>query len=86
MTKIFVKTGHIIWASQVVLVAKKLLANAGDVRDRSSLGREDPPEESTATHPSILAWDFSSVLVLENPMGRGAWWAIVAEGRRVGQN
>ena len=86
MTKIFAKICHIIWASQVVLVVKKLLANAGDMRDTSSLGREDPLEESTATHPSILAWDFSSVLVLGNPMGRGAWWAIATEGRRVGQN
>ena len=32
-------------------------ANAGDIRDWSqSLGREDPLEESMATHSGILAW------------------------------
>ena len=34
-----------------------------------SLGQEDPVEEKTATHSSILAW--------RNPMNRGAWWASV---------
>ena len=32
-------------------------------------GWEDPPEEGMATH--------SSTLCLENPMDRGAWWAMV---------
>ena len=32
-------------------------------------GWEDPLGEGMATHSSILAW--------ENPMDRGAWWAIV---------
>ena len=32
-----------------------------------SLGREDPLEEETATHSSILAW--------KHPMDRRAWWA-----------
>ena len=32
-----------------------------------SLGLEDPLEEGMATHFSILG--------LENPMARGAWWA-----------
>ena len=36
-----------------------------------SLGWEDPLEESMATH--------SSILVLENPIDRGAWWAAVHE-------
>ena len=32
-------------------------ANAGDIRATGSiLGREDPLEEGTATHTSILAW------------------------------
>ena len=35
----------------------------------ASLGWEDPLEEGMATHSSILA--------LENPMDRGAWWATV---------
>ena len=34
-----------------------------------SLGWEDPLEEGMETH--------SSILVLENPMDRGAWWATV---------
>ena len=33
----------------------------------STLGREDPLEEGTATHSSILAWRI--------PMDRGGWWA-----------
>ena len=32
-------------ASQVVLVVKNLLANAGDVRDSGTLGQEDSLEE-----------------------------------------
>ena len=35
-----------------------------------SLGREDPSEESMATHSSILAWGV-------NPVDRGAWRAAV---------
>ena len=34
-----------------------------------SLGREDPLEEETAAHFSILVWKI--------PMGRGAWQAAV---------
>ena len=34
-----------------------------------SLGWEDPLEEGTAMHSSILAWRI--------PMDRGAWWATV---------
>ena len=41
------------WASQGVLVIKNPPANAGDVR---CAGLEDPLEESTAIHSSILAW------------------------------
>ena len=45
------------WASQVALVVKKPLANAGDVRDVGSLpglGRSSGVE--IATHCSILVW------------------------------
>ena len=57
-------------ASQVALVVKNLPANAGDTRDASSIpgsgrspggGHGDPLQSSC----------------LENPMDRGAWWAIV---------
>ena len=45
-------------------------ANAGDVEMWfRSLDWEDPLEEEMAT--------YSSVLCLENPVDRGAWWATV---------
>ena len=48
--------GNTALASQVVLVVKNSLANAGDARDPVQyLGQEDPLEEEMATHPSILA-------------------------------
>ena len=34
-----------------------------------SLGWEDPLEEGTATHSSVLAWGI--------PMDRGVWWSTV---------
>ena len=34
-----------------------------------SLSWEDPLEEETGTHSTILAW--------KNPKDRGAWWATV---------
>ena len=42
--------------SQLALVVKNPPANAGDIRDAGSLGREDPLEEGMATHCSFLAW------------------------------
>ena len=46
-----------LWAFQVALVVKNLLANAGDIRDVvRSLGGEDPLKGEMATHSSILAW------------------------------
>ena len=49
-------SGRIHGASQVMLVVKNLLANAGDVSDEGlipGLGRS--PEEGMATHSGILA-------------------------------
>ena len=44
-------------ASQVALVVKNPPANAGDVRDVSSIsGQEDPLEEGMAILSNILAW------------------------------
>ena len=44
-----------IRASQVLLVVKDLPANAGDIRDQSSIpGSEDPLEEEMATTPAFL--------------------------------
>ena len=58
-------------ASQVALVVKNPPANAGDTRDAGSpLGREDPLEEGTATHSSILAW---RIPWTEQPGGLQSW-------------
>ena len=56
-----------LWASLVAQMVKNLPA----MRETwvQSLGWEDPLEESTATHCSILAWRI--------PVNRGAWRAIV---------
>ena len=44
-------------ASQLALVVKNPLANAGDIRDMGSIpGSEDPLEDGMATHFGILAW------------------------------
>ena len=41
----------------MVLVAKNLCANAGDLRDKVRfLDQEDPLEMEMATHSTILAW------------------------------
>ena len=55
------------WASLVAQLLKNLPAMQETwVR---SLGGEDPLQNGMATH--------SSMLVLENPVDRGAWWATV---------
>ena len=57
-------------ASRVVLVVKKPLANAEDVRDVGSIpGLERFPGGG---HDNLLQYS-----CLENPMDRGPWWAIV---------
>ena len=59
-----------LWASKVLLVVKNLLANAGDIRDTGlipGLGRFPGEGNSNPLQYSCL----------ENPMGRGAWWATV---------
>ena len=57
-------------ATQLVLVVKKLPANAGDIRDMGlipGLGRS-----SGGGYGNPL-----QCFCLENPMVRGAWWAAV---------
>ena len=64
------------WASQVMLVVKNLLANAGDRRDAGSipgLGRAPG-----GGHVNTLQYS-----CLENSMDRGAWWSTA---RRVAEN
>ena len=55
------------WASEVPPVIKNQPDNAGEVRKRLwSLDQEDPLEEGTETHRSILAWKIPST---EEPGG-----------------
>ena len=61
---------NIIRASQVVLMVRNLPANAGDIRDVGlipGLGRS----------PGGGCGNQFQYSYLENPMDRGAWWAIV---------
>ena len=59
-----------IAASQVKLIVKNPLANAGTVRDESSIpGSRRSPGEG---HGNPLQCS-----CLENPMDKGAWWATV---------
>ena len=60
------------WASLMAQMVKNLPAVRGT---RVSLGWEDPTEEGTATHSSILAWKI--------PMDRRAWRATVHAVARV---
>ena len=57
-------------ASQVVVVVKKLPANAGDTRDAGLIpGSGRSPGEGNGKPRQYTC--------LENPMDRGAWWATV---------
>ena len=63
---------RLCWTFQVVLVVKNLPANAGDIRDMGSIPRLGrPPGEG---HGNPLQYS-----CLENPMDRGARWAMVHE-------
>ena len=58
------------WASQVVLVVKNPPANAGNKRDVGLIpGSGRSPGEGNGNPLQYSC--------LENPMDRGAWWAIV---------
>ena len=60
------------WTSYVVLVVKKLPANAGDTRDSGLIpGSGRAPGGEMATHSSILAWKShgQSSLVGYSPWG-----------------
>jgi len=64
------KVPHLGGASQVALVVKNLPDNAGDVRDMGSIpGSGRSPGGG---HGNPLQYR-----CLENPMGRGIWWAKV---------
>ena len=60
----------ITWASQVVLVVKNPPANAGDIRDASSIpGLRRSPRGGNGNPLQYSC--------LKNPMDRGAWWVTV---------
>ena len=67
---------HNIWVSLVA----QLVKNPCAMQETwvQSLGWEDPLEEGTTTHSSILAWRI--------PMDRAAWRATVQGIQRVGQD
>ena len=58
------------WASQVALVVKNPPANAGDIRDAGSVPGSGRSLGGGNGNPLLYS-------CLENPMGRGAWWASV---------
>ena len=69
----------ISWASQVTLVVKNPPANAGDIRDLSSIpGSGRSPGEG---NDNTLQYS-----CLRNPMDRGAWQATVHRSQRVRHN
>ena len=60
------------WASQVALVVKNLLANAGDIKDKVKSLRKPVGRYTGGGHGNPLQFS-----CLENPMDRGAWRATV---------
>ena len=66
----FIHTSNVWWASQVVLVAKNLPTNAGDITDAGLIpGLGGSPGGG---HITLLQYS-----CLENPKDRGAWWPTV---------
>ena len=57
-----------IWASQVVLVVKNPLVNAGDVKDEGSITSGRSGRFPGVEHDNPLQY-----FCLENPMDRGVW-------------
>ena len=61
---------NILGASQVLLMVKNLLANAGDIRDAGSIPELGRPPGGGRSNPLQYS-------CLENPTDRGAWWPTV---------
>ena len=57
-------------ASQMSQVVKNLPANSGIIRDTCSISESEKP--FGGEHGNPLQYSYP-----KNPMGRGAWWAIV---------
>ena len=64
------KPEQMFWPTQLTLVVKNLPANAGNIRDMSSI--PGPGRSPEGGHGSPLQYSY-----LENPVDRGAWWATV---------
>ena len=60
----------ILWAFQVALVVKSPLVNAGGIRDMGSVPGQERSPEGACSNPL-------QYFCLENPMDRGAQWAMV---------
>ena len=76
---------YLLWASQVALVVKNLLAKAGDVRDAGSVpgsgrspggGHGNPLQYSCLENPHGQR-SLAGYISLWNSLGREAWWATV---------
>ena len=67
---IFLLPLHFIRASEAALVVKNLLASAGDIRDAGSIPRLRGSPGGGNGNPL-------QYLCLENPLDRGAWWAMI---------
>ena len=64
-----------LWASRVLLVVKTLPAKAGDIRDAGSIPESGRFSGGGNGNPF-------QYFCLEDPMDRGAWWAIVLGPQR----
>ena len=58
------------WASQVAVVVKNLPASAGEARDVRLV-------PGSGRFPEVRNGDLLQYSCLENPTGRGGWWATV---------
>ena len=66
----YIHTYTVYGASQVVLVVKNPLVNAGDLRDTGLI----PGSRRSLREENGKPFQY---FCLGNPMDRGAWWAIV---------
>ena len=70
LSSVWQKVRSLVGASKMALVVKNPSANVGDIRDMCSIpgsGRSPGGRRGNPLHYSCL----------ENPLDRGAWWAIV---------
>ena len=75
---LYIHTYTVYGASQVALVIKNPLVNAGDQRDTGSI-------PGSGRSPGGGNGNPFQYFCLGNPMDRGAWWTIVREATELGQ-